>query len=129
LGGRIISGLAAWNSVDKDGYPVKSLLVGLLHDIRQIKRELVEILQLQQQAKEGFETMATKAEEIKAKLSEIGDDITEIDGDLQKLIDKINATPGDGLTGPETEEVLALLGDLKTRTSETAGKVPEPPTP
>jgi hypothetical protein len=97
--------------------------------LRQIKDDLIDILQLQQQIKEGFETMVTRADEIKAKIAEIGNDITEIDGDLQEVIDKINATPGDGLTGPETEEVLALLGDMKTRTAATAAKVPEPPTP
>jgi len=102
------------------------VLKGLAHHIRQIKSDLVEILQLQQQAKEGFEIMATKAEEIKAKIAEIGADITEIDGDLQEIIDKINSTPGDGLTGPETEQVLALLGEMKTRTAATAAKVPEP---
>jgi len=106
-----------------------SIFHGLLRDIRQVKHELIELLQLQEQVKEGFETMASKAEEIKALIGDIGKDVTEIDEDLQEVIDKINATPGDGLTGPETEEVLTLLGAMKTRTAAVAAKVPEPPTP
>ena len=103
-----------------------SIFTGLIREVRQLKHELIDILQFQEQVKEGFKTMATKLDEIKAKITEIGNDITEIDADLQEVIDKINSTPGDGLTGAETDEVLARLGDMKTRTRAAADKVSEP---
>lgn len=67
-------------------------------------------------------------DEVKAAIAEVKANVEEIDGDLQEVIDKINSTPGDGMTGAEVEEVLALLGDLKGLTRATADKVPEPPT-
>lgn len=68
-----------------------------------------------------------KIDDIKAALADIGKDVTEIDGDVQEVLDKLAAsTPADGLTAEETAEVIQLLTDLKSRTRSTADKVPEP---
>lgn len=90
--------------------------------------------------KEQGETIMATQQEIKAKLIEVGEDLTtikanaaEIDGDVQEVLDKLNAA-GDHPTPEQMDELLALAtelksatGDLATQTRAAADKVPEPP--
>lgn len=68
-----------------------------------------------------------KIDDIKAILTDIGNDINEIDGDIQEVLDKLSAGTANGLSADETTEVLNLLAAVKTRTRAAADKVPEPP--
>ena len=94
----------------------------ILRYLRHIKHELVEILQLQQQAKEGFKTMSETAKQVKAILEEIGNDVTEIDADQQALLNKIIAA-GDAPTPEEMADLVTTATALKARTAATAAKV------
>lgn len=71
--------------------------------------------------------MTEKADTLKAQIAEISNDITEIDADLQEIIDKLAAAGGggDGITDAEVNEISNLLGALKGRTRAAADKVPE----
>lgn len=75
-------------------------------------------------------------DEYVAQLAQAWDDFgastSALGGRVQGLIDQINATPGAGLTGPETEAVLANLATFKTTldamgVTSTPPSVPTPP--
>lgn len=100
-----------------------SIFRGLFRDLRQIKRELMEILSLQNLVQKGFETMSETAKQVKALLVDIGNDVTEIDTDQQALLDKIIAA-GDAPTAEEMADLVTTATALKARTAATASKVP-----
>ena len=75
--------------------------------------------------------MSRKIDIANEKLAAISTNLEEINSDVQTLLDQVNATPGDGLTGAETDLVISALENLATRTRATADMVPAvtPPTP
>ena len=107
-------------------------LAELRRQVRALKEDVVELIDLQRIAleqqrtlTEGFITMTTKADELKALIGDIGNDVTEIDGDLQEVLDKLAAF-GSTPTAEELAEITTMLSDLKGRTRAAADKVPEP---
>lgn len=68
--------------------------------------------------------MSEKSDRTNAAIAAIGANVDEIATDIQKLLDTINATPGDGLTGAETDAVIESLEALAAKTRATADVVP-----
>ncbi len=77
------------------------------------------------QFKKMEDLIMAKFDDLKAQIADIGNDITEIDGDLQEVIDKLAGSP-DGLTAAQVTDVMSDLAALKDRTRAAADKVPEP---
>lgn len=72
--------------------------------------------------------MPTGAENVEAAWKLVDAATTELGKRVQALIDQINATAEEGLTGPQTEAVLAHLASLKTAL-DTMGANPANPVP
>jgi uncharacterized protein YoxC len=102
-----------------------SFLAGLAKDVRQIKKDLADIVNLQQTIIQGFNTMSEKGEALKQLIADLGNDVTEIDGDLQEIIDKLGELSSNP-TPEEVAEITASLVALKERTRAAADKVAEP---
>ena len=69
--------------------------------------------------------MSAQVDELKALVTGIGNDVTEIDGDVDEIIAKLANLSG-GATADEVAELNSMLASLKERTAATAAKVPEP---
>jgi len=93
-----------------------------------IKKDLTDCLELQNQLREGFNTMSESADILKEAIASIGNDVEEIDGDLQEVLDKLQAFEGQP-TQEEIAEITAMVSSLKDRTRAVADKVPEPEPP
>lgn len=70
------------------------------------------------------------SERINAAWGEVDAATTALGARVQKLIDEINKTAAEGLTGPQTEAVLTRLGGLKDSLTamghNPAAPIPEP---
>lgn len=115
----------------------------MLQQARAILATLVQIFNMQGQILERFTLMSAKGDEIKAKLKEVGDnvsaiadDVSEVAGDVQELKDQIAGIAGDLPTAEEWQAITDSAGALATKTAavkdaarKAADMVPEPPPP
>lgn len=67
--------------------------------------------------------------EVAAAWAEVDTATTALGARVQKMIDQINATPGDGLNGPQTEALLANLTTLKNNLNAMGADQTVPPAP
>jgi len=70
--------------------------------------------------------MATGKENLDAVVQELATATTALGSRVQDLINQINNTASDGLTGPQTEAVIATLASF-VPTLNAMGNVPNPP--
>jgi hypothetical protein len=98
----------------------------MLNKKRQTQLDRIEhhLLHLRSALRKGFKIMSEKSDRTNAAIAAIGANVDEIATDIQTLLDTINATPGDGLTGAETDAVIASLEALASKTRATADVVP-----
>jgi len=72
----------------------------------------------------GFETVTAALDALDTATNDAADRV-------QKIIDDINKTKGEGLSGPQVENVLARLGaeveQLKGLAADTTNPIPTPP--
>lgn len=73
--------------------------------------------------------------ELDSQTTNVATVVTELGVRVQALIDEINRTAAEGLTGPQTEAVLTRLAGIKTggdaiaATLTEMGRTPQFPTP
>jgi uncharacterized protein involved in exopolysaccharide biosynthesis len=67
-----------------------------------------------------------KFDTVVALQTAVNDATNQVAANIQLLIDKINATPGDGLDGPQTEAVIAHLTALETNLKAMAASSSHP---
>lgn len=94
-----------------------------------------EVLRLLELLIKRLESVMAKVDTIAQLQQAINDATNKTATEIQALIDKINATPGDGLDGPQTDAVINWLTALKAQQESMAATaadptpVPAPPAP